>query len=600
MLGLTTNAASTTMPSGVPIYAAGFAHGAAVIPPVAITPWSALAIPAYRRAVELLSATLASLPRSVVLNGAKLPGPHALDVLLRRRPNECQTAADLWAAWFFHAVHTGNGYLKVDRRGGFWPSALYNLLPEDVAPFRVRHADGIVRQWYVYVPTRRLPGEPVASYLPAADVLHLKGTSHDGMTGINPAELHAPTFQRATTLDRFQTKYMQQGTVLRGVLQFKKKLSVEQVDEAKAMVRRFKMSNEGEFDDVMILHDDAEFENITQSPEASQTVEQQAALTKTFAQITGVPPELLYELKEAKYRPTEQEGQNLVRYTLRPWITRAEAEMTDKLMDDREQAAGYAVRLNPDALLRGDTEAVNKSAIDTVKGMIRTPNEARDMLGLPSLDDPEANKIHLVGDTNPGGAATPPRQEQAARRAGPTFAAGTPDDPHSFSSTQFDVPPDVAARAAALAAEIPDDQLADDGRETTFHVTVRYGLHTDDPAEVIALLAGVPPVAFTLGKVSLFEANDERQSDVVKVDVEGPGLAALNGLLATLPHTQTHTGYHPHLTLAYVKPGAGAQYAGRADLEGTRIVCDMLTFGGRDGTMTPIRLTGGPAERVAA
>ena len=582
---------SSAVTSALPFYAGGaFGPGTAVIPPVVITPWSALAVPAFRRAVELLSATLASLPRSVTLNGAKLATAHPLDGLLRRRSNECQTAADLWAAWFLHAVHTGNGFLRVDRRGGFWPTALYNLLPEDVAPFRVRHADGVVRQWYVHVPTHRLPGEPATSVIPGADVLHLKGMSHDGMTGVDPVALHASTFQRASTLDRFQTKYMQQGTVLRGVLSFKKRLTPEQVTEAKAMVRQYKLTSDGEFDDVLILHDEAGFQNVTLTPEASQTVEQQAALTKTFAQITGVPPELLFELSEAKYRSTEQEGQNLVRYGLRPWLSRAEAEMTDKLLTDQEQVAGYAVRVNPDALLRGDTDAVNKSAIETKNAGLRTQNEGRELIGLPRLDDPEADKLQTLGST--AAAAKPPagRQEQAAGRPAETFAAGTPDDPHSYSSTQFDLPPDVAARAAKLAAEIPDDALAEDGRETAFHVTVRYGLHGDDPAGVAELLADHPPVTFKLGKVSVFEATADRPTDVVKVDVTGPKLRALNGMLAELPHTETYAGYRPHMTLAYMKPGEGKRFAGRDDLAGTTVACAVVTFSDRAGKQTRIPL----------
>jgi HK97 family phage portal protein len=602
--GTNVGPSSSTMPSGVPIYNAGaaFGAGAAVIPPIVITPWSALAVPAFRRAVELLSSTLASLPRTVTLNGAKLPGPHALDGLLRRRPNECQTAADLWSAWFLHAVHTGNGFLRVDRRGGFWPTALHTLLPEDVCPFRVRHADGVVRQWYAYVPSRRLPGEPVASYLPAADVLHLKGLSHDGMTGVDPVALHAPTFQRASTLDRFQTKFLQQGTVLRGVLKFKKYLTPEQKASAREMVQQFKLSQDGELQDIIILSEDAEFSNVTMNPKDSETNQEAAALTKTFAQITGVPPELLFELSESKYRPTEQEGQNLVRYTLRPWIERAEAEMTDKLLSDQEQVGGYAVNLNPDALLRGDTVAVNKSAADTTNAGLRTKNEGRELLGLPPVDDEGANKLMTLGGTGVPPVEPPAgRQEQAAARPAETFAAGTPEDPHDFSSTQFNLPPQVAERAAAVAAAIPDEQLAEDGRETEFHVTIRYGLHDGTADAAASLLTDHPPVTFTLGKMSVFPASPDRPSDVVKVDVSGPALRALNGMLGELPHTETHAGYTPHLTIAYLKPGEGKRYEGREDLAGTVVTCDTVTFSGRAGFRTEIKLTGEPrSARPAA
>jgi HK97 family phage portal protein len=495
-LGLTDGTvgpSGSTMPSGVPIYnaAGAFGPGSAVIPPVTITPWSALDIPAFRRAVELLSSTLASFPRSVVKDGAKLDAAHPLDGLLKRRPNECQTAADLWSAWFLHAVFSGNGYLRVDRRGGFWPTALYNLLPEDVAPFRVRHADGVVRQWYVHVPSRPLPNQSRTEILPAADVLHLKGLTHDGMTGVDPVALHAPTFQRASTLDRFQTKYMQQGTFLRGVVKFKKFLTPKQVGEAKEAVRQFKVGTDGQFDDVLILHDEADFQNVTLSPQQSQSHEQQAALTKAFAQITGVPPELLYELNEAKYRPTEQEGQNLVRYTLRPWLVRAEAEMTDKLLTDQEQAGGLTVKMNPDALLRGDTDAVNKSAADTVNAGLRTKNEGRDLLGLPRLDDPEADKLKTLGDTNPSGAAAP--------ASSPTTASAKPADPAGVFAALAPLIASLADRVEAKTVKILAAHAARTDQERVpklnadAEIQGRYAAASFRPvAEAMAKLGGDP------------------------------------------------------------------------------------------------------------
>ena len=483
------------MPSGLRISPAipggAFGPGAAVIPPIAITPWSALAVPAFRRAIDLLSSLLASLPRSVVRDGAKLDAPHPIDGLLKRRPNECQTAADLWSAWFFHAVMSGNGYLRVGRAGSFWPTGLHNLPPEDVAPFRVRHADGVTRQWYVFVPTRPLPGQPTTEILPAADVLHLKGLSHDGMTGVDPVALHSPTFQRASTIDRFQTKYMQQGTVLRGVLKFKKPLKPEQVAEAKAMVRQYKLTTDGEFDDVLILHDDAEFENVTLTPQASQTVEQQAALTKAFAQITGVPPELLFELNEAKYRATEQEGQNLVRYTLAPWIVRAEAEMTDKLLGDGEQAAGLAVRLNPDALLRGDTDAVNKSATDTTTAGLRTKNEGRALLGLPPVDDEDADKLVTLGSTTPAAAGT--------HAAKPTTAAAKTADPAAVFAALAPLIGSLAERVEVKTGKILADHAKRTDQERTPWLNAqaegqgRYAAASFRPvAESLAALGGDP------------------------------------------------------------------------------------------------------------
>jgi 2'-5' RNA ligase len=191
------------------------------------------------------------------------------------------------------------------------------------------------------------------------------------------------------------------------------------------------------------------------------------------------------------------------------------------------------------------------------------------------------------------------REHNSARatlsRTAPAAASAEP--PHEFSSTQVDLPADLSDAVLSLARQIPDEDLADDGRDASPHVTLKYGLHGDDPAAARAALAGEPPVRVRLGKVSVFPASPDRPgSDVVKLDVESADLHRLNGrVAAAVPHTDTYPEYHPHVTLAYVKPGLGQKYAGRADLEGREATIDRVRFSDRHGRCTdlPLGETGG-------
>lgn len=173
----------------------------------------------------------------------------------------------------------------------------------------------------------------------------------------------------------------------------------------------------------------------------------------------------------------------------------------------------------------------------------------------------------------------------------PPIEAGT----YKFSSTQVNLPTDVVARVKKLAKAIPDKDLAADGREDTPHVTIKYGLHTNDAEDVAQLLADEPPVTVTFGATSFFPDVEDGTADAVKLDISSPDLRRLNKKIAdALKNTESYPTYKPHATVAYVKPGLGQTYAGNAELKGQTATIDRVRFSAKDGSQTDIRLTGTP------
>lgn len=174
----------------------------------------------------------------------------------------------------------------------------------------------------------------------------------------------------------------------------------------------------------------------------------------------------------------------------------------------------------------------------------------------------------------------------------------TPVKPkRKFASTQFDLAAGSYSRKQGnpaytilgMALSIPDVDLADDGRENRPHVTVKYGIHADDVDDVRKAVAGFGAVQIKLGKTSLFAAADGRDYDVVKIDVEGDALRALNGRISTsLECTDTHPTYNPHVTIAYVKAGLGKKYVGATTVEGQTLSLHRLIFSSKDREETEI------------
>lgn len=220
------------------------------------------------------------------------------------------------------------------------------------------------------------------------------------------------------------------------------------------------------------------------------------------------------------------------------------------------------------------------------------------------MNEPPAATLQLdqKGPTDDNAKGLPATRDGSSSGNESETNADTAEPKRQFSSTQLNLPDEHAQAIKDFAAKIPDADLAGDGREDKPHVTVKYGLHGEDPDAVRELLANQPPITVKLGKTSMFPAGESGNGDVVKADVDSPELHALNKKIAdALPHTDTHPDYKPHATIAYVKPGEGKKYVGDSSLAGRTMTIDHLTFSGKNGKMVEIPLTGGaaPALRTA-
>jgi hypothetical protein len=129
---------------------------------------------------------------------------------------------------------------------------------------------------------------------------------------------------------------------------------------------------------------------------------------------------------------------------------------------------------------------------------------------------------------------------------------------------------------------IAGDDLANDGIETEPHVTILYGLHSDeiDDNDVIhTCTSGVASVL--LHNISCFENKDY---DVLKFDVRSSFLHGMNEELSKLPHTTDFPDYHPHCTIAYLKPGKGKKYMEEFGERSFEVFPTKVVYSKPDGT----------------
>lgn len=129
--------------------------------------------------------------------------------------------------------------------------------------------------------------------------------------------------------------------------------------------------------------------------------------------------------------------------------------------------------------------------------------------------------------------------------------------------------------------EVYDDEPGH-GLETEPHITVKYGIHTED-ADAIWDQLDLKPCSFKLSKVSLFE---NEKYDVLKFDVISDDLHKLNEEVCDkFEYTDKYKIYHPHSTICYLQPGSGEYYRKQKNkLIGKEFTSDKFIFSTGSGS----------------
>ena len=161
---------------------------------------------------------------------------------------------------------------------------------------------------------------------------------------------------------------------------------------------------------------------------------------------------------------------------------------------------------------------------------------------------------------------------------------------YEYASTQFDLPPAMAETIIAMGRNVPENLLADNGREEKPHVTILYGIEDESPDKLTKALRGFGRVRIRLGSTGFFSIKD-KGFDVVKVEVISEDIKRLRKAVekASTHHTD-FPDYKPHATIAYTVLGSGKRFADDRTLSGESVEFDTLVFSGKTDERTHIPL----------
>ena len=318
------------------------------------------------RCIEILSDSMAKLPVYAFDQRTRERVDHPLLYLLNVRPNEAMSPSVAKKLVETCRLEGGNGYLWIVRDAA--TARPRELIP---VPWRLvepwRDLEG--RVWYTV--THPVTGEPMT--LPNEDMVHVKGASRDGLTGVSVLRRAGEAIQAARAQQQYGLSYYESGGQPSGVLRTETDLGgyAKGVDgkplkrpDGSYVTLKDQLRQEWErvhygpsnSHRVAILDLGLDYKPLASSNADAQFIESQDVSVKDLARYFGVP---LYKLQEGKqsYSSNEQNAIEYVVGTLHPIVAQYEEELSYKLLTDRELRQGLEIRINLMAELKGDTAA---------------------------------------------------------------------------------------------------------------------------------------------------------------------------------------------------------------------------------------------------
>ena len=281
--------------------------------------------------------------------------------MIRVRPNEQMTPFTFVKLMMTDVLMHGNAYALIvrDAKGKI----------QEILPLTSTITQPYMHKGKLYYMTN-IDGKNV--YFHSDEIVHLKGMSTDGLTGLSPIQSVRMQLESNAEATRYNRDLIAKEAVPRGVLQVDTSLS----KEAKQVLRdSWESANKGHA--VAIADNGIEYKQLGMSQEDMQWLESQKYNAQRIASIFKVPLHKINDLENATYTNIEHQSLDYVKNTLQPWVTQMEFEFAYKLYTSSEAMDGYYVKFNMDSELRGDSEARAKVNEVNVRNGFKTVNEIR-------------------------------------------------------------------------------------------------------------------------------------------------------------------------------------------------------------------------------
>ena len=346
-----------------------------------VTPETAMQVTPVFACVRILAETLASLPLIVYQrfpDGKKERAvDHPLYKTLHDKTNRWQTSFEWREMMQGHLALRGNAYSEI-----VLTRNKIELLP--IHPDRIRPKiteTGSVIYEIRGNSTRIVPGEKI---------LHLRGLSTDGLTGLSPIQVAKETIGTAKDIERYGAKYFTNGARPGGVLETPAMLSDNARKNLKKSWNELHQGTDNAHR-IAVLEEGVKWTQIGMSNEDSQFLESRKFSVEEVARIFRIPLHMIQSLDRSTFSNIVHQSLEFVQFTMLPWLRRWEQRINADLFTEDEQTKFY-VEFLVDGLLRGDIESRYKAySIGRQWGWL----SANDIRGMENQNPIEGGDIYL-------------------------------------------------------------------------------------------------------------------------------------------------------------------------------------------------------------
>lgn len=354
---------------------------------VLVNEQTALSIPPFFHAIDLISSTMGKIPtylyRESSTGGREKAKNHPIYDLLLRRPNPYQSAQQFKAQIYANAITVGNGfgYIQKDKRTAL-ATDMYVMdsrncwLVEEWSTGAIR-PDNISVAYYVNGGT---------TVIPYSDVIHIYGLSLWNYLGVSILDAARTVLGLGiATLDMSAAYYKNDcaGSKYLKIMGKPNKAQRQQIQEAFEDGRRG-ANNAGR---IGFITGGAELVNEAPLDQRqTQYIETLDQIAIAISNLTGIPASKLGAKQiNASYNSLGQEHLFMLEAVYDRWFDAGSREFEKKLLTEQEKRSGlYMVEYDRDALLRSDPEY--RAGMQTeVNNGLKTENEYRHIFNEPDF-----------------------------------------------------------------------------------------------------------------------------------------------------------------------------------------------------------------------